>query len=77
MDAVLAVDLFEQILGDDEPLVVLLGEPFQTGGEVHHVADDRVVHLLLGADVAHGHLAEVDPDADVELRRSRCFLRFR
>ena len=51
--------------------MVDLGEAFEPRGEVHHVADHRVVHLLLGADVPDGDHAVVDADADAEGRPSR------
>src|SRR2546423_8696997 len=46
---------------------VVLGEPLEPRGEVHRVADDRVLHPLLGADVAGDRLAVADADADLDL----------
>jgi hypothetical protein len=53
-------------LGDQELTAVLLGRPLQAGGEVHVVADHRVVHPLLRPDVAAHHLAGGQPDADLD-----------
>ena len=55
-------------LGNQDGLVVDLGQALEPRSEVDHVADHRVVHLLLAADVADGDDAVVDAYADVEWR---------
>ena len=54
---------------DDEIDAVFLGRAFETGGEVHTVANDGEVHLLmgsLGADVAEDDIALMDANAELE-----------
>src|SRR5256885_13488638 len=63
----LALHLLVDAVVDEDLVGVVLGEPLQAGGEVHRVADDRVLHPLLGPDVAGDRLAMADADADLDL----------
>ena len=46
----------------------MLARAFEPGGEVHAVADDRVVHALPAADVPGDHGVGVEADSHVEHR---------
>ena len=45
----------------------VLGQAFDPAGQIHRIADGRVVELLLGADESDHRGPRVDPDPDVEV----------
>ena len=61
------LDLLEQIFGEDHVALQLLGHAFEPRGQVHGVADHRVLHALGVAHVARDHLAGVQADAGADL----------
>ncbi len=47
---------------------MVLVQPLEPRRQVHAVADDRVVELVLqGSDVSYHHLGGIDPDADAQV----------
>ena len=53
-------------LADHDVRAVLLVGGFEPAGDVHGVADDRVVEANLGTDIADQHVAGVDADAHLD-----------
>ena len=60
------LQLLERVLADQDARAVLLAGALQPRGEVHAVADQRVVHALGRADVAGHDVVGVEADADVD-----------
>src|SRR5690606_17239622 len=60
------LDQLVGVLADEDGDAELLRRGLETRGEVHAVADDRVLHSLFATDVAGDHLARVDADAGLD-----------
>src|SRR5438034_8481107 len=53
-------------LADDQIDPVKLGQPFEPGGQVDRVAEQRIIEALLRAEIADAAFAGIDTDADMQ-----------
>src|SRR5437899_2366984 len=53
-------------LADDQIDAVKLGQPFEPGGQVDRVAEQRIIEALLRSEIADAAFAGIDADPDME-----------
>src|SRR6266404_1161090 len=55
-----------RLFADDQIDAIELGQPFEPRGQVHRIAEQRIIEALLRSEIADAALAGIDADADVQ-----------